>query len=216
MNKFYSEFALVTRIKFPFFPRPNLIFYKTYVTSRNGPLMHNTTAYTSHIQNRNTWVIVEYHIELWENSKSSYTLVWATEKKVQELLSKSVHELWFPSLYMDKEPLVHCTCDILGYPQKMAHQPIIQSQVFGLWGVLCGLKFFLCYKGNYQYFNVTSHCYRRAWSSDEFLAILMRLCLSFTMIFPYTVQVSFIWPEFLRERASWARFARNFVKSSLI
>ena len=91
MDKFYSEFALVTRIKFPFFPRPNLIFYKPYVTSRNGPLMHNTTAYTSHIQNKNTWVIVEYHNELWDNSKSSYTLVWATEKKVQELLSKSVH-----------------------------------------------------------------------------------------------------------------------------
>ena len=90
MNKLYSEFALVTRIKFPFFPWPNLIFYKPYVTSRNGPLMHNTTAYTSHIQNRNTWVIVDYHNELWENSKSSYTFVWATEKKVQELLSKSV------------------------------------------------------------------------------------------------------------------------------
>ena len=91
MNKLYSEFAVVTRIKFPFFPWPNLIFYKPYVTSRNGPLMHNTTAYTSHIQNRNTWVIVDYHNELWENSKSSYTFVWATEKNVQELLSKSVH-----------------------------------------------------------------------------------------------------------------------------
>ena len=54
LNKFYSEFALVTRIK----------FYRPYVTSRNGPLMHNTTAYTSHIQNRNTWVIVKYHNEL--------------------------------------------------------------------------------------------------------------------------------------------------------
>ena len=64
LNKLYSEFALVTRIKFPFFPRPNLIFYKSYVTSRNGPLMHNTTAYTNHIQNRNTWVVVEYHNEL--------------------------------------------------------------------------------------------------------------------------------------------------------
>ena len=53
--------------------------------------MHNTTAYTSHIQNRNTWVIVDYHNELWENSKSSYTFVWATEKNVQERLSKSVH-----------------------------------------------------------------------------------------------------------------------------
>ena len=90
LNKFYSEFALVTRIKIPFFPRPNLIFYKPYVTSRNGPLMHNTAAYTSHIQNRNTCVIVEYHNELIENSISSYTFVWATEKKVQELLSKSV------------------------------------------------------------------------------------------------------------------------------
>ena len=64
LNKFHSEFALVTRIKFPFFPRPNLIFYEPYVTSRNGPLMHNTKAYTSHLQNRNTWVIVEYHNEL--------------------------------------------------------------------------------------------------------------------------------------------------------
>ena len=130
--------------------------------------------------------------------------------------NNSVHELWFSSLYMDKEPLVHCTCDILEYPQKMAHQPISLSQVFGLWDVLCCLKFFLCYKGNYQYFNVASHCYTRAWSSDEFLTILMRLCLSFTMIFPNIVQVSFIWPEFLRGQASWARFARNFVKSSLI
>ena len=26
LNKLYSDFALVTRIKFPFFPRPNLIF----------------------------------------------------------------------------------------------------------------------------------------------------------------------------------------------
>ena len=55
--------------------------------------MHHTTAYTSHIQNRNTWVIVEYHNELWENSKSNYTFVWATERKVQELLSKSVQNI---------------------------------------------------------------------------------------------------------------------------
>ena len=91
LNKLCSEFALVTRIKFPSFPRPNLIIYKPYVTSWNGPLMHHTTAYTSHIQNRNAWVIVEYHNELWDNSKSFYTFVWATERKVQELLSKSVH-----------------------------------------------------------------------------------------------------------------------------
>ena len=64
LNKFYSEFALVTRIKFPFFPLPNLNFHKRYVTSRNGPLLHNTTAYTSFVQNRNTWVIVEYHNKL--------------------------------------------------------------------------------------------------------------------------------------------------------
>ena len=93
MNKFYSEFALVTRIKFPFFPRPNLIFYKPYVTSRNGPLMHNTTAYTSHIQHRNNWVIVEYHNELWDNSKSSYTLIWATEKKKSKNFCPSLYRI---------------------------------------------------------------------------------------------------------------------------
>ena len=52
--------------------------------------MHNTTAYTSHIQNRNTWVIVEYHNELWENSQSSYTYVWATEKSPRNFV-KSVY-----------------------------------------------------------------------------------------------------------------------------
>ena len=79
-NKFYSEFALVTRMKYPFFPWPNLIFYKPNVTSRNGPLMHNTTVYTSQVQNRNTWMIVEYHNKLWDNSKSNHTFVWASEK----------------------------------------------------------------------------------------------------------------------------------------
>ena len=112
MNKLYSEFAVVTRIKFPFFPWPNLIFYKPYVTSRNGPLMHNTTAYTSHIQNRNTWVIVDYHNELWENSKSSYTFVWATEKNVQELLSKSVHRNKYQPRIIRKA-LLKCNEDTL-------------------------------------------------------------------------------------------------------
>ena len=91
LNKLYSEFDPIIRIKFPFSSRPNLIFYKPYMTSRNGSLMHITTAYTSHVQNRNTSVIVEYHNELWENSKSNYTFVWAPEKNVQELLSNSVH-----------------------------------------------------------------------------------------------------------------------------
>ena len=53
--------------------------------------MHNTTAHTSHIQNRNTWVIVEYHNELWDNSESSHILVWATEKKSKNFC---------PSLYI--------------------------------------------------------------------------------------------------------------------
>ena len=108
LNKFYSEFALVTRIKFTFFPRPNLIFYKPCVTSRNGPLMHNTAAYTSHFQNKNTSVIVEYHNKLWGNSKSNYTFVCAPEKTVQELLSKSVLKahLPVPGLTSDNCPLV--------------------------------------------------------------------------------------------------------------
>ena len=100
LNELYSECALVTRIKFPFFPRPNLIFYKPYVTSRNCPLMHNTTAYTSHIQNRDTWVIVEYHNELWDNSKWSYTFVWSTAKKSKNFCPSlyTWYMLWVSSL----------------------------------------------------------------------------------------------------------------------
>ena len=120
LNKLYSEFALVTRIKFPFVPRPNLIFYKPYVTSRNGPLMHNTTAYTSQIQNRNTWLIDDYHNELWENSKSSYTFVWATAKKVQELLSKSVHK----GTFMDPYILVHIRYQIRIHGNHSYHKCI--------------------------------------------------------------------------------------------
>ena len=42
------------------------MFYKLYVTLRKGPLMHNTAMYTGHVQNKYTWVIVEYHNKLWE------------------------------------------------------------------------------------------------------------------------------------------------------
>ena len=49
------------------------------------------TAYTSHFQNKNTSVIIEYHNKLLGNSKSNYTLVCAPEKYVQEFC---------PSLYM--------------------------------------------------------------------------------------------------------------------
>ena len=66
LNKFCSEFTPVIIFKFPFFPRSNLMLYKPYVTLRKGPLMHNTTMYTGHVQNIYTWVIVEYHNKLWE------------------------------------------------------------------------------------------------------------------------------------------------------
>ena len=112
LNKFYSEFARVTRIKFPFFPRPNLIFYKPYVTSRNGPLIHNTAAYTSHFQNKNTSVIVEYHNKLWGNSKSNYTFVCAPEKTVQELLSKSVQFYKHPSSVNSPRPSDAFMCQL--------------------------------------------------------------------------------------------------------
>ena len=69
LNKFYSEFAPVTRLKFPLFPGPHFIFFKPFVTSQKSPLTHNTTAYTGHVPNINAWVIVEYRKKLWENSK---------------------------------------------------------------------------------------------------------------------------------------------------
>ena len=61
--------------------------------SRKGPVMHNAKAYYSHVQNISTWVVVEYHNELSENSKSSYSFVWVPEKSVQELLSKFVLDI---------------------------------------------------------------------------------------------------------------------------
>ena len=45
----YLEFATETRIKFPLFPRPNLIFYIPYVKSRQGSLTHYTKAYTNYV-----------------------------------------------------------------------------------------------------------------------------------------------------------------------
>ena len=48
LNKLYSEFAPATRLKSQFCSRPTLIFYKPYVTSRKGPLVHNTKGYVDH------------------------------------------------------------------------------------------------------------------------------------------------------------------------
>ena len=69
LYKFYLRFAPVTRLKFQFFPRPNFL-HAVSVTSRKGPLMKNTAAYTRHVNDINTRVTVEYQNELWRNSQS--------------------------------------------------------------------------------------------------------------------------------------------------
>ena len=54
-------------IKIPILSADTLDFYKQYVTSRKGPLMHNTAAYTGHVKNIKTWVIDEYNNKWWES-----------------------------------------------------------------------------------------------------------------------------------------------------
>ena len=60
LNNFDLEFAPCNYIKIVILPAVKLYFYIQYVMSRKGPLMHNTIAYTSHVQNINTVVIVKY------------------------------------------------------------------------------------------------------------------------------------------------------------
>ena len=89
-------------------------FCKPNVTSRNGLLMPNTTAYTSHVQNTNTWVIVEYHDKLWDNSKQNYTFVWAPDKNVQEL---------GPSLYI--RWAIMTNVPVVTLPMHPLHRPLV-------------------------------------------------------------------------------------------
>ena len=64
-NQYWLAGVSVACPKIRFFSRPNLIFYKAYVMSQKGALMHDTTAYVCDIQNMSTRVIVTYPVKLW-------------------------------------------------------------------------------------------------------------------------------------------------------
>ena len=98
LNKFYSEFGLVTRIKFPLFPRPNLIFYKPYMTSWNGhwcitlrriPAIFRIKALRWMLN-----IIINYE-EI--PNQITYSFV-RMKKNVQELLSKSVQAVAYKQM----------------------------------------------------------------------------------------------------------------------
>ena len=123
LNKFYSDSLYCNLIKIPVLSAAKIYFYKPNVTSQNCSLMHNTSVFTSHGQNINSWAIVEYHNKLRENSKWNFTFVWAPEK-----MSKNV----CPSLW----PIQQCTyfSKPHGDTRWRIHTIIGLDNVFGLLG----------------------------------------------------------------------------------
>ena len=89
LNKYYSEIAPVTELKFPFFLDPNFAFLQAMRDVTNGSTDGvATTVYTGHVQNTNMWMSFRYHTKL-ERIINRITNSLGHRKNVQEILSKS-------------------------------------------------------------------------------------------------------------------------------